>query len=65
MLSSVEPLNPDLFEFDGVRVRKKDNLTQLGKLLTSIGTRGEKREPVPTNWSIERLTIRSLPLPKK
>ena len=67
LLTTEQPiLNPEIFEFDGARSkgsarggRSGDPLTQL---LSDVGagTRGPIR-PVPSEWSLERLTLRSVP----
>ena len=65
LLSTAQPLpDPDVLNFQGVASRggAQHAESPLEKLLsrTSGGTRGSPGE-VPTNWSIELSTIRSLP----
>lgn len=68
LLTSEEPIqNPAVLDFDGVRTKggtrgggPQDPLTQL---LDENGaaSRGVASKPVPVRWSIEHLTLRSVP----
>jgi len=68
MLTTEEPIdNPEIFEFDGARskgsTRGIHSENPLTALLSGVGntTRAALR-PVPTSWSVERLTFRSVPV---
>ncbi len=72
LLASEEPIpNPRVLVFEGVRTRGgskapgKDPETPLANLLQGVGsaTRGT-HPPAPTNWSIQRLMIKSAPKPE-
>ncbi len=68
LLTTEDPItNPGVLDFDGVRTKggtrgggPEDPLTQL---LNENGaaTRGVASKPVPVRWSIEHLTLRSVP----
>lgn len=66
MLTTQEPVdNPDIFEFDGPRsgaaARGIASVNPLTELLSAVGavSRAASR-PVPSDWSIQRLTLRSV-----
>lgn len=66
LLTSLEPLpNPQVLESEGVRTRswqsKAKPETALSALFAGLGagTRGQSRS-VPTNWSIERVSVTSV-----
>jgi hypothetical protein len=68
LLASEEAIpNPGVLAFEGVRTRggSKGDENPLAKLLHGVGsaTRGT-RAPAPTNWSIQRLLIKSAPKPE-
>jgi hypothetical protein len=69
LLSSANPIdNPQaVLNFEGARTRGGDpqGSDPLARLLhnTATGTRGEVAR-IPVNWSIERLSLVSLPLSK-
>ena len=58
--------NPEIFEFDGPRskggTRGSGSQNPLEALLSDVGTgsRGPK-VPIPSDWNIQRLTLRSVP----
>jgi hypothetical protein len=63
LVSTAQPIpQPGIFNFEGVRTRgpAAGEQTELSKLFYALGsgTRSAK-QPVPTNWSIERITVRS------
>ncbi|HXW68706.1 MAG TPA: hypothetical protein VEJ88_03780, partial [Dissulfurispiraceae bacterium] len=70
LLASEETIpDPEVLEFEGVKTRgtrspgaSRGDDTPLAKLLHGIGsaTRGQK-PPAPTNWSIQRVTVKSMP----
>lgn len=63
LLSTDEPLqNPSILEWDGVRSPTSGPRTALEQLLMLTGT-GSRATPVvtPSNWSIERLVVESVP----
>lgn len=66
LLTSAEAIpDPDVLTFDGVRARapiSRGNETPLQRLLAGIGSAQRGASPaVPTNWSIERLSVKSEP----
>lgn len=65
LVSSVQPIDADVFRFDGVR-GPPEGLRGLGDgslsalfRRTGSGSRAATDDPVPTNWSIERIMLRS------
>jgi hypothetical protein len=64
LVTSAEAIpQPGVFNFQGVRTRgpMAGDQTDLSRLFDGLGsgTRGAK-QPVPTNWSLERITVRSV-----
>jgi hypothetical protein len=65
MLTTSEPVDPEVFRFDGVRGASDAAEHGLSRLLARVGrTRGVEDEPVPASWSIQRLALRSGPAGK-
>jgi len=68
LVSSDEPIdNPDVFEFEGARTRggvEPNYANPLTALLADVGgaARAPKPRQVPAQWSIESVTIRSVPV---
>jgi hypothetical protein len=67
ILTSAEALpRPEVLTFSGVRTRGPgsggEDETALSRLLGGINSasRGSRTEPVPTNWSLRRITVRSV-----
>ncbi|NQV72263.1 caspase family protein [bacterium] len=67
LLSSAEALpQPDILTFSGVRTRSTPDgeQTDLSKLLFGLGGSTRSiRQPVPLNWSLEKITVRSIDNP--
>ena len=66
LLSTVQPIpDPTVLEFRGVRTRGNGSghATPLARLLARVGSasRGVPAAEAPADWSIERLTLRSVP----
>ncbi|MGH7582251.1 MAG: caspase family protein [Gemmatimonadales bacterium] len=66
MITSATPLDPTVFNFDPVRTRgetRGTSQTGLSALLARVGgaTRGVGDDPVPTDWSIQRIPLLSVP----
>jgi len=68
LVASKEPIdNLQAFQFDGLRTQETTRSAALTDPLTSLllgatsGTRGVAPRSVPTQWSIEALTLRSVP----
>lgn len=64
LLISQDPIDPAVLPAKGVVARsaKRGNTSPLANVLSNIGaaTRGpEKPTPVPTTWSVQKLTVRS------
>lgn len=64
LISTAQPIpQPGVFNFEGVRTRgpAPGEQTDLSRLFHALGsgTRGAK-QPVPTNWSLQRITVRSI-----
>lgn len=57
--------NPDIFEFDGVRSKgstRGGSENPLTELLSGVGSLSRSATPrVPANWSIQRVSLQSLP----
>ncbi len=65
LLSSEEPIpNPWVLQFGGVRSRGPRGETALEELLSQTGSsaRGGPPDPLPINWSLERLTLQTVGL---
>ncbi len=63
LLSTDEPLpNPWILEWDGVRAPPTQPVTPLDQILMLTGS-GTRSKPLvtPSNWSIERMVVESLP----
>ncbi|NNE35673.1 MAG: caspase family protein, partial [Rhodothermales bacterium] len=65
LISTAQPIpQPGVFNFEGIRTRGPASgaQTDLSKLFHALGsgTRGAK-QPVPTSWSMDRITVRSAP----
>lgn len=65
LISSAQPIpQPGVFNFEGIRTRgpAAGEHTDLSRLFHALGagTRGAK-QPVPTSWSLERISVRSVP----
>jgi hypothetical protein len=66
LLTSEQPVgSPDVFEFDGVRSKgaaRGGVENPLTELLEGVGTLSRSPTPrVPTNWSIQRVSLESVP----
>ncbi len=66
LISTAQPIpQPGVFNFEGVRTRGPavGEQTDLSRLFHALGsgTRGAK-QPVPTNWTIQRVTVTSTPV---
>jgi len=67
LVATDEPIdNPDVFDFEGARTRggvHPDYADPLTAMLSDVGsaTRAPKPRQVPAQWSIESVTIRSVP----
>jgi hypothetical protein len=66
LISTAQPIpQPGIFNFEGIRTRgpATGEQTDLSRLFHALGsgTRGAK-QPVPTNWSLQRITVRSMPV---
>ena len=59
LLTSDQPLDPDIFQFEGVISRGTGGESALADLLLSVGMRGFET-PVPTDWGVDRLSLRSV-----
>ena len=64
LLSSSEPLpQPEILSFSGIRTRStpEGETTELANLLFNMGGgKRSERKPVPLNWSIEKISVRTL-----
>jgi hypothetical protein len=68
LVASKEPIdNLEAFQFDGIRTQESTRGAALGDPLTNLlmgassSTRGVAPRSVPAHWSIETLTLRSVP----
>jgi hypothetical protein len=63
LLTTAEPIDPEVLRFDGVRGATSDAASgALSRLLARVGrARGVDDEAVPTSWSVQRLSLRSGP----
>ncbi|MCI0535567.1 MAG: DUF4384 domain-containing protein, partial [Verrucomicrobiales bacterium] len=68
MLASEEQVpDPSIFESEGVRGGDPRRPTPLSRLLRRVGSStraSQTAAPSPTNWSIDRVVVRSVPLEK-
>jgi len=68
LVASKEPIdNPEVFQFDGLRSEESTRGAAVGDPLTNLlagasaTTRGAAPRSVPSHWSIETMTLRSVP----
>ena len=63
LLTTAEPIDPEVLRFDGVRGASSDAAGgPLSQLVARVGrTRGVDDDPVPSSWSVQRLALRSGP----
>lgn len=61
LLTTEQPLDPGVFDFEGVQTRGgyKGTSNPLADLVLNVGMRGFQT-PVPTKWSIDRVSLRSV-----
>ena len=63
LITSEDELDPRIFPAKGVRTRLEGRGNPLADLIQNIGvnsrSRGEKK-PLPTNWSVQKITFRSV-----
>jgi hypothetical protein len=66
LLTADDELDPRIFAAQGVRTRSasRGSGNPLADLLQNIGVNSRSRggaRPVPANWSVQRITFRSVP----